>query len=186
MDREDLRDPASERRMRRVTAVAIAVLVALSLGAAGYAALSQHPADHHYRYSVTLSNPAHAALTVRVPLPSDAEWQGKWTTLGEGTAVVEESQFGRVLRLTTFANMSAAATLDTWRDVPLSLTTEGPDANAAPQARIEMHATGPAPGTFVKVAMRESDPTWYTNRTVDGDLFEGWNTFAVRETMDHA
>jgi hypothetical protein len=186
VDEADLRDPKAEQAMRKFAVLAIALLVAAALGAAAVAALLASPPDHHYRYAMTFENPSNASFVVLVPLPLDPEWQAKWTIFGNESASVEQTQFGTMLRVAGFSRVDAVARLDTRRDVPLVLTTEGPDLNAKREARAMLNATGPAPGAHLRLTIGEFAPAWNTTRFVEGDLFEGWNTIAVREELDHA
>jgi hypothetical protein len=186
VDARDLRDPAAERRARRLTAVAVVVLVSLAFGAAAYAALGGRPIDHHYRYLMTYENTNGASFVLRVPLPADAEWQADWSTMGELAAAVEETAHGRVLRVEGRGNVSAAAWLHTWRDLPLTLTTEVLQGSTTPSALVGLETTGTPRGSFLNLTVQEVDPSFTTERFVQGDLAEGWSTLQIREEFAHA
>lgn len=186
MDPRDLRDPVAERRQGRLTLLAIAVIAVLALAVAGYAAYLQQPIDHHYTYAVSFSNQNGATYVLRVPLPADGEWQAKWAVLGNATASIEETAHGRVLALTGWGPVYAVARLDTWRDVPLVLTTEVLPLSNEARALVELNTTGQNAGAFLSISLREADPSFITERFLEGDLGEGWSTMPFRETLHHA
>ncbi len=184
MDGKDLRDPLAERRARRLALVAVVVIVALASGAAGLAALAHRPLDHHYRYSVVYTDTNGAPYRLEVPVPADAEFAAGWTTLGNVTASIVDSPYGKWLRIDGRGDASAASYLDTWRDVPLTLTTE----NVEPPTghRVILNYTPVAPGTpFLRLSVREIDPTFTTERFVVGDLVGGVQMIDIREELDH-
>ena len=184
MDAEDLRDPAAERRGRRLALIAVVAVVSLAAGAAGLAALANRPLDHHYRYSVEYTDANGAPYRLEVPLPADAEFAAGWTKLGNVTATVVDGPYGKWLRLDGRGNATAASYLDTWRDVPLTLTTENTAPPTGHRAILNFEPLSPVT-PFLRLSVREVDPTFTTERFVVGDLVSGVQMIDIREELDH-
>jgi hypothetical protein len=184
VDAKDLRDPEAERRGHRLMFIAVVVIVSLALGVAGYAGFTQRVSDHHYRYAFTFTNANNASYILLVPLPEDGELQANWATLGAMSARVEGSEYGTVLRVEGRGNVSGAAYLDTWRDVPIRLTTEGNDHQGRPAARVHLEGPGNAENAYLNLSIREVEPFWTTERFAQADVFDGWNAIAFREEME--
>lgn len=186
MNPKDLRDPASEKRQRRYIIAAVVAVVVLAVATAGFAALQGRPADHHYRYEFSYTNPVWGPFVLKVPLPKDAEFQANWTFIGNATATVEETSLGRVLTLSGTGNVSAASYLDTWRDVPITYSTESSDVNGHPAAWVYYNSSGLTGAPHLNMSVREIDPVWTTEHFAIGDLVQGWSALAVREEIAHA
>jgi len=183
MARPDLRDPSRERRRIRWSFVAVAVVAALAIAAATLSAFENRPADHTYRFYATYTNTNGVPYTLLIPLPSEGLIRDAWRFLGNGTAVVDTSSYGSVLRITAHGNVTVSANVSTWRDLSASFTTEGTSAGGRPAGRAYLDATAPPAGSVLNLTLVKTDPTWTLTRALQADLFEGWNTVEVRETL---
>ena len=184
MAAQDLRDPEAERRARRLVLATVVLVVALASGAAGFAAFANRPLDHHYRYSMVYTDTGDAPYRLEVPIPADGEFAAGWTTLGNVTASIVEGPYGKVLRFDGRGNASAASYLDTWRDVPLTLTTENVEPPTGHRVIVNFTPVE-AVAPFLRLSVREIDPTFTTERFAVGDLVSGVQMIDIREELDH-
>ncbi len=183
MDAKDLRDPARERRRNRLRLAAVVAVAALALSAAALAAVANRPLDHHYVFTASYTSDNGVPYTLRLPLPGDGELRGNWALLGNATAVEEASPYGTVLKISAWSNISVTARLNTWRDLPLTFTTEGLDDSGQLGVRARLDSSPPANRPVLKISFAESDPAWNTTRVAEGDLLQGWNTFRIRASQ---
>lgn len=183
MARQDLRDPARERRHWRWSLLAVAVVAWLAIAAATLSAFENRPADHTYRFYAAYGNTNGVPYTLLIPLPQESAIRDAWRFLGNGTAVVDSSPYGMVLRITAHGNVTVSANVSTWRDLSAAFTTEGLSANGHPAGRAHLNATAPPAGSFLNLTIVKTDPTWTLTRALQANLFEGWNTVEVRETL---
>jgi len=183
MAKQDLRDPARDRKTMRWALVAVAVVLSLAVGAATLSALDKRPADHSYVFYASYGNTNGVPYTLLLPLPQDGDIRAAWRFLGNGTAAVESSTYGPVLRIAAHGNITVSANISSWRDLPATFTTEGSSAGGRTAARLYLNATVPPASSFVRISFTKVDPTWTLTRSVDGDVFEGWNTVEIREDL---
>lgn len=184
MAHQDLRDPARERRRFRWSLVAVASVAALAIGAATLAAFESRPADHTYRFYASYGNTDGVPYTLLIPLPAESAVRDAWRFLGNGTALVDNSPYGTVLRITAHGNVTVSASLSTWRDLAASLTTEDTGTSAPPVGRAYLNASVPPTGSFLNITFTKVDPTWTLTRALQADLFQGWNTVELRQTLE--
>ncbi len=180
----DPRDPARERRNFRWSLLVVAAVATLAIGAATLSAFESRPADHTYRFYATYGNTNDVPYTLLLPLPAESSVRDAWRFLGNGTAVVDSSPYGTVLRITAHGNITVSANVSTWRDLVATFTTEGPSAGAGPAGRAFLNASATPANSYLNVTFTKVDPTWTLLRILHGDLFEGWNTVEVRETLE--
>jgi hypothetical protein len=181
---KDVRDAAADRRLVRRNFLLVALVAALAIAAATLVAFESRPLDHHYTFYASYGNTNGVPYTLLLPLPTDTLVREKWQFLGNGTAVEQNSLYGPVLKVSSWSNITVSARLDTWRDLPATVTTEGLDSGGRNGARLFLNSTEFSLGSAVKVSFTKVDPTWTLTRNVDGDLFEGWNTIVIRETLE--
>jgi hypothetical protein len=176
--------PGLERRggRRRLSVVGAVVVVALTV--AGTAAVLNRPIDHHYLYRLEYASANGAPFDLILPLPADPDLQSACRFLGNGTAVPEASPYGRAWHVKAAGNISVACRLDTWKDLPITLSTEGNSVNARPSARAYLDSRGLATLPTVVLQAMKTDSTWTLVRDGTGDLFEGWNALELRQSQE--
>lgn len=160
----------------------VAVTV-LSTAAATLVAFENRPADHHYTFFASYGNSNGVPYTLLLPLPAEADFRAGWRFLGNGTAGVEASPYGPVLRIAAWSNITVSANFSTWRDLSAAFSTEGTSAGGRPAARVNLNSSAPTLGSSLQVTLTKVDPTWTLTRAVEADLFEGWNAIDIRETL---
>jgi hypothetical protein len=180
----DARDPALDRRVGKRSAVLVVTIAAFAISAAVFAAVERRPLDHHYTYYLTYGDANGAPYSLLLPLPTDAELRGTWRFLGNGTAAVGESTFGTVLRVTALGNITLSASLDTWRDLPATLTTEGSGPNGRAVARVLLNSSEAAVTPKLLFTFTKADSAWTLTRSGGPDLFEGWSSLEIRDQQE--
>lgn len=184
MTRDDLRNVEKERVERRRLFWALALTVAAIVVVAGVAALLTRAPDHHYLYSFEYGNSNGAPYLILAPMPVDYEWRQTCRFQGNGTMVGEPSEYGAVVQIRGTGIASIACRFDTWRDLAISLSTEGNSANGRPAARLFLDTNGFAVDSRAVLRISETETTWTTVRDGTGDVFEGWNTLELRQTQE--
>ena len=186
MHEDDLRNREEELRSKRLVAVAVLVVVVLALAVIQFVVSEPGAFNKHYRYEMAYTNDVIGQFELRLPLPMDGELERNITTLGNVTAVIETTSYGRVLRVVGSGNFSAAGLLSTFRDLPIKLSTESKDFQGRDAAWVYFNSTALVGNPHINLTMREDNQSWTTEHFVNGDLVHGWSAIAIREEIEHA
>jgi hypothetical protein len=180
----DLRDPEADRRRARRRVFSVMVVVAAVVAVATVAAALNRTSDKSYLYTVEIRSSTLTPFEALVPLPSDPEFQAACRFQGNNLTVAHElSMYGDVLHVRGTAPVAIACRLSSWKDLPISLTTEGMSVNGLPAARAFLDSGGHAADSTIQLQITKTDPTWTLSRDGSGDFFEGWNTRELRQTQ---